>query len=62
MDKLKDEFMKIKTYEEFDRRREEFRGLVIDEDTLEHFGEISPKGYAPKGLHVDLFERNKPKK
>ena len=57
MDKQKDEFLKIETYEEFDRRREEFRGLVIDKDTLEHLGEISPTAYAPEELHVDLFER-----
>lgn len=62
MDHKKEEFLKIKTYEEFDRRREEFRGLAVDKDVREHLGEIFPKAYAPEGIHVDLFERNTPKR
>ena len=57
MDKKKSEFMKIKTYEEFDCRREDFRNLAMDEDVRNHLNEIFPKAYAPEDLHVDLFER-----
>ena len=40
--------LKITTYEEFDRRREEFCGLKMDEDVKSHLSEIFPKCYAGK--------------
>ena len=52
---LKDEFLKIESYEEFDRRREEFRELKFDEDIRKHLGKIFPKAYAPKDKHTDVF-------
>lgn len=45
---LKEELLKITTYEEFDRRREEFCGLKMDEDVKSHLFEIFPKCYAGK--------------
>lgn len=41
MSSLAEEFLKIKTYEEFDRRREEFRGLSLKEPgVIEHMGKL----------------------
>lgn len=45
---LKEELLKITTYEEFDLRREEFRGLKMDEDVKNHLSNIFPKCYAGK--------------
>ena len=45
---LKEELLKITTYEEFDRRREEFRGLKMDEDVKNHLSKIFPKCYVGK--------------
>lgn len=40
----KEEFLKVKTYEEYDRRRDEFRNLdVRDPEILNHFNELFPK-------------------
>lgn len=41
----KEELMKITTYEEFDRRREEFRGLKMDDDVKKHLSNIFPRCY-----------------
>lgn len=44
-DSLKKAFLSIKTYEEFDRRREEFKEMKMDNEILLHgskiFGEVS---------------------
>lgn len=41
MNDLVEKFLKIKTYEEFDRRREEFRGLSPEEPgVIEHMGKL----------------------
>lgn len=40
---LKEKFLSIPTYEEFDKRRKEFTGLEMDSEVLEHAGEIFPK-------------------
>lgn len=43
MSRLAEEFFKIGTWAEFDRRREEFRELDAKEPgVLEHLGKISP--------------------
>ena len=39
----KEEFLKIETYEEFDRRRAEFQGMKMDQETLGHAAKIFPK-------------------
>ena len=54
---LKQKFIEIESYEEFDRRREEFIGLKFDEDIRKHLGKIFPKAYAPKDKHTDVFDR-----
>ena len=51
---LKDEFLKIETYEKFDRRREEFRELKYDKEIGEHLDKIFPEAFAPKDKHVDV--------
>lgn len=44
MSRLAEEFLKIKTWEEFDRRREEFRELSTKEPGVaKHFNSILPK-------------------
>lgn len=44
MSKLLEEFLKIQTYEEYDRRREEFRELFkVEERARKHLVEISPQ-------------------
>ena len=45
---LKEELLKITTYEEFDQRREEFRGLKMDDDVKTHLSKIFPKCYVGK--------------
>ena len=40
----KEEFLKVKTYEEYDRRRDEFKNLdVRDLEILNHFNDLFPK-------------------
>lgn len=39
----KEIFLSIKTYEEFDRRREELKGMGMDSEILKHAAEIFPK-------------------
>lgn len=39
----KELFLSMKTYEEFDRRRKEFKELKMDRDILEHMRKIFPK-------------------
>lgn len=40
---LKEEFLKIKTYEEYDKKRERFRKLDFqDEEICQHFYELFP--------------------
>ena len=51
----KEKFLKIKTYEEFDKRREEFDDLPFDDETMNHFDELMGKAYAPDDYHHDLF-------
>lgn len=57
----KEKFLKLSTYEEFDRRREEFRGLKFDKDTIEHMGKIFPEASpVNKEMHQEVpgyFER-----
>lgn len=43
MSRMSEEFLKIQTYEEFDRRRSEFKGLKVTEPGVrEHMNKISP--------------------
>lgn len=49
----KEELLNITTYEEFDRRREEFRGLKMDEDVKDHLSKIFPKC---NGVKEELYK------
>lgn len=41
---LKDDFLKIKTYEEYDQKRELFKDLdYSDKEIFEHWGSLFPK-------------------
>jgi len=56
---LKEEFMKITTYEEWDKRRHEFKGLDAgDTEVRKHLNELYPtadiSGYE-KGIVKDYF-------
>ncbi len=39
----KETFLKIDSYEEYQRRREEFKGLEVDEDVRDHIKRLFPK-------------------
>ena len=55
MNRQKEEFLKITTYEEFDKRREEFDNLPFDDETMSHLDKLFGKGFAPTDYHHDLF-------
>ncbi len=60
---LVEELLKIQTYEEFDRRREEFRELPLkDPRVRKHLTKIFPKIYdgVRNGVIVDV-QKHKPK-
>lgn len=40
---IKEQFLAVETYEEFDRRRKEFKGLENDKEVIEHAAKIFPK-------------------
>ena len=42
---LKEEFLQIKTYEEYEPQREKFRSLVRDKEVLAHLDKLYGKGY-----------------
>ena len=39
---LREKFLAIQTYEEFDRRREEFKDIPADKEILQHMDKIFP--------------------
>jgi len=45
---VKEKFLATKTYEEFDKNRESFKGLEFDQDVLDHMDKIFPKCYGGK--------------
>lgn len=61
---LKEEFMKITTYEEWDARREEFKSLNFrDRDIIDHLDSLYPKlphsiGYE-KGIFTEVYPKPK---
>ncbi len=42
---LKEKFLEVKNYEEFEARREEFNGLRLDKEVLDHTAKIFPSEY-----------------
>ena len=63
MNKLAEEFFKIQTYEEFDRRREEFKGLSVKEPSvLDHMDKIfpsTPNNVVKDGIIVEIREQDR---
>ncbi len=45
-------FLQLSSYEEFDKRREEFAGLKFDRDIVHHMSEIFPK---PSNTKEELY-------
>lgn len=39
----KEELLAIKTYEEYDKRRNEFKGIKPDKEMFEHIAKLFPK-------------------
>lgn len=63
MNKLAKEFFKIQTYEEFDRRRAEFKGLSIKEPGVwKHMCKIfppAPNNVVKDGIIVEIREQDR---
>lgn len=49
----KERFLQLKSYEEFDRRREEFETLKFDKDIVAHMAKIFPK---PSNTKEELYK------
>ena len=49
----KESFLKIESYSEYVNRRDEFKGLKIDQEVLEHMAKIFPRG---SGTKEELFK------
>ena len=49
-----EEFLKIKSREEWSERRKEFKDLKPTKEVLEHLDKILGKAFAPEGIHADL--------
>ena len=59
---LKEEFMKIITYEEWDTRREEFKSLNFrDRDIIDHLDSLYPKLIHSIGFENGIFTEVYPK-
>ncbi len=59
---LKEEFMKITTYEEWDTRREEFKSLNFrDRDIIDHLDSLYPKLIHSIGFENRIFTEVYPK-
>lgn len=50
----KELFLSLKSYEDFDRHRGEFREMEIDDEIREHINKIFPKAYAPTDIHREV--------
>lgn len=57
---LKEEFLKITSYEEYDKIRNHFRNLDIqDKEVIEHLNQLYPKFDSSdfdKGIIVEVYE------
>lgn len=49
----KEKFLSLKSYEEFDRRRQEFATLKFDKEIVDHMSKIFPK---PSGVTEELYK------
>ena len=63
MNKLAEEFLKIQTYEEYNRRRAKLKGLDITEPGVrEHLREIcphAPNNVVKDGIIVEIREQDR---
>lgn len=61
MSEVSERFLKVKTYEEYDRRRHEFEGLKItDPGVREHMEKLNPPKADPgivNGCIMDVFRK-----
>ena len=53
---LKEEFLQIKTYEEYEPQREKFRSLVRDKEVLAHLDKLYGKVYVGGDIEHGLIE------
>lgn len=49
----KEKFLNLKSYEEFDKKRSEFKNLKFDKDIVEHMAKIFPK---LSGVKEELYK------
>ncbi len=49
----KEKFLNLKSYEEFNKRRNEFNNLKFDEEIVAHMSKIFPK---PSGVTEELYK------
>ena len=56
---LKEDFLKIKSYDEFDRQREKFKDLKNDEEVLDHLDKIFGECYVGGDIEKGLIEEVK---
>lgn len=63
MSEVSEKFLKVKTYEEYERRRHEFKGLKItDPGVREHMEKLDPPKADPgvvDGCIIDAFIKKK---
>ena len=52
----KERFLSLKSYEEFDRRRQEFRTLKFDKEIVDHMSKIFPK---PSETTEELYKTSR---
>lgn len=50
----KELLLSLKSYEDFDKHRREFRDLPIDDETLDYLDKLFGKAYAPKDMHHEI--------
>ena len=43
----KEKLLQMKTYEEFDKNRDKFKGLKVDPEIIAHLSKITPKSPNP---------------
>lgn len=59
---LKEDFLNVQTYSEYNQRREEFRNLDIhDEEVLNHLKELFPKvdnSDFKNGIITEVYKKN----
>lgn len=61
MSEVSERFLKVKTYDEYDKRRQEFEGLKItDPGVREHLQKLNPPKADPgvvDGAIIDVFRK-----